>query len=630
MKIENLSLVGFLLFVIIFNVSCGSTFKPKKVFQKFYYVQKLYPGQDFISSLKLESSMKLAYFTLNRNMLYFSESLEKKDHIQGISYLNLDSISLAKIVDPKNDNPKIGKCCFNILYHNFAKGINRKKTSKFKVKNTGIMNILDANYCIEVLVRKEAHWRICSNKAISINKLHMQIAYKIMKMSNKKKQKGLAGTFQFNLATFIKNFKLTEYDANVDFDWEGQLKWKGRCQTRFIQSPINAEKQNISPNLQKDFSISYVFYDVYPVIARRFNEAVIKFSNHPGIVRIGIDNNRILFKPKYISFRFPGEHAFGGKRPNGEMLIHLKELMPDKKRRSVSSLVITIPFENNRENPNLSVLESLNMDFWKEALKTKSEHQPKNFESNLRNVFSLPEIFNLITISQSKFFFYLGSETVPPCTEFAYHIIVEKPLKISNCQLKILRDNSLLVQGFRQIHSRLTQDLLSRNVYLIDKLISNPNLEADIPQEYLDLSEELYGESLLQEKLSTIDRLKALESLKKGLRSGKVTKYDKNGVKIVRNGVGIKDELYGDLDAYDSDNEDPEYQKKFGKKGKYGLYGKFGKLFGRTYGSGRGHSHQGRGIGYGPGFGYGSGAGRGDGSDGSSSGGDDIDGDLNC
>ena len=100
MKIENLSLVGFLLFVIIFNVSCGSTFKPKKVFQKFYYVQKLYPGQDFISSLKLESSMKLAYFTLNRNMLYFSESLEKKDHIQGISYLNLDSISLAKIVDP--------------------------------------------------------------------------------------------------------------------------------------------------------------------------------------------------------------------------------------------------------------------------------------------------------------------------------------------------------------------------------------------------------------------------------------------------------------------------------------------------------------------------------------------------
>ena len=83
MKITSLSLVGFLLFVILFSVECDKTFKPKKVFQKFYYVQKLYPGKDFISSLKIMGAMKLVYFTLNRNMLYFSESLEKKDQIQG-------------------------------------------------------------------------------------------------------------------------------------------------------------------------------------------------------------------------------------------------------------------------------------------------------------------------------------------------------------------------------------------------------------------------------------------------------------------------------------------------------------------------------------------------------------------
>ena len=315
------------------------------------------------------------------------------------------------------------------------------------------------------------------------------------------------------------------------------------------------------------------------------------------MVQINLNNNNILFKPMYISFRFPGEHSFGGKRFNGEMLLHLKELHPDKKRRTVSSLVITIPFENKKDNRNLSVLEPLNMDFWKESLSRKNAHIPKNFITNLRNVFSLPEIFNLITVSQSKFYFYLGSETVPPCTEFAYHIIIEKPLKISNCQLKILRDNSLLVQGFRQIHSRLTQDLNQRNIYQIDKLVNNPNLEANIPQEYFDLNEELYGEPLLEEKLSTTDRLKALNALKNGLKKGKVSKYNKNGVKIVRNGVGIQDSLYGDLDAYDEDNQDPEYQKKFGKKGKFGKYGKFGKLFGRSVGTGRGHHHGGSGVG---------------------------------
>ena len=83
MKITNLSLVGFLLFMILFNIECGSTFKPKKVFQKFYYVQKLYPGNDFIASMKIVGAMKLVYFTLNRKMLYYSESIDKKDQIQG-------------------------------------------------------------------------------------------------------------------------------------------------------------------------------------------------------------------------------------------------------------------------------------------------------------------------------------------------------------------------------------------------------------------------------------------------------------------------------------------------------------------------------------------------------------------
>lgn len=55
------------------------------------------------------------------------------------------------------------------------------------------------------------------------------------------------------------------------------------------------------------------------------------------------------------------------------------------------------------------------------------------------------------------YYFYLGSSTVPPCEEYAYQLIIGKPVKISNCQFKILRENSLASNENRQIHSRLTQ-----------------------------------------------------------------------------------------------------------------------------------------------------------------------------
>ena len=55
------------------------------------------------------------------------------------------------------------------------------------------------------------------------------------------------------------------------------------------------------------------------------------------------------------------------------------------------------------------------------------------------------------------FYFYLGSQTTPPCDEYVYHLVVGKPIKISNCQLKVFRENTLATTQERQIHSRLTQ-----------------------------------------------------------------------------------------------------------------------------------------------------------------------------
>ena len=59
-------------------------------------------------------------------------------------------------------------------------------------------------------------------------------------------------------------------------------------------------------------------------------------------------------------------------------------------------------------------------------------------------------------------YFYLGSMTTPPCDgiinnqlEFVNHLVVGRPLQISNCQLKILRENSIATDSPKQIHARM-------------------------------------------------------------------------------------------------------------------------------------------------------------------------------
>ena len=60
-----------------------------------------------------------------------------------------------------------------------------------KYKSKGILNLLKANHCIEILIPNKSRWRICSNKQKSIYKLHRQISFNILKLFNKNKPKQL-------------------------------------------------------------------------------------------------------------------------------------------------------------------------------------------------------------------------------------------------------------------------------------------------------------------------------------------------------------------------------------------------------------------------------------------------------
>lgn len=365
----------------------------------------------------------------------------------------------------------------------------------------------------------------------------------------------------------MNNVKLKEFSSNKDFRWSNQNNWKSRCNHNFMQSPVDIAK-NLTSLDQKLFSFNYIFYDAYPIVQRRFNEAVIRFSNNAGLVKVNFGLKTLIFKPTSINFRFRGEHTFEGRRNDGELQINLKQLNPDKKQRELNGLMISIPLEGKKENPNAKVLESLGFDFWKYSLFKNNTHIPIDYFTKQRSILSLSDIINQVKSNNTDYSLYLGSETRPPCSEYVLHLVFRNPLQISLCQLKVIRENTLLVQGFKEIHTRMTQRLNGRKVRVLRKLKFNPAIESEIPNEWYELSQELYGEDLLLPKLDTIGRYKAAQLLKKGFKKGGLIKKGKKG-KRIRNGVPLNSELFEEYFDEKEYERNPEYRRRFAKYARY-------------------------------------------------------------
>ena len=71
------------------------------------------------------------------------------------------------------------------------------------------------------------------------------------------------------------------------------------------------------------------FLEVLVVVKRKFEEYIVKFKHDPGLIKISLGEINLIFRPNYISFRFPGEHVVNGKRYEGEILINCDEIHPD-------------------------------------------------------------------------------------------------------------------------------------------------------------------------------------------------------------------------------------------------------------------------------------------------------------
>jgi len=164
----------------------------------------------------------------------------------------------------------------------------------------------------------------------------------------------------------------------TNWSWNNQNKWRNKCPSKLMQSPIPIKSGKVSTSQNASFSINYLFNSVKVLVIRRFNEIVINFKNDPGLIMLTLGKRRTFFEPLYISFRFPGEHNILGNRYPGEMLINCRELNFNKNRRS-NGLVLSIPLQNSGEYNNIEALESLSIDFWKYTVLKKGQYEPKDY-----------------------------------------------------------------------------------------------------------------------------------------------------------------------------------------------------------------------------------------------------------
>ena len=188
---KNAQRLSILLICLIFcSVSlCQKKVKPPK-YAGYFYVKQLYSGPDAISSLfNSKSRMSLRFFTLNDDLLYYTTT-SQTTKIEG-------SIQLTSILDSKQDNLDIGKCCVNIQKKNFE-----SKDTLRVPSGTGIITLLNANYCIEIKAQDKAYWRLCSDKQNDISQFYMKIIYTVLK-TNKKKNKEILSKIKFKIRKIL-------------------------------------------------------------------------------------------------------------------------------------------------------------------------------------------------------------------------------------------------------------------------------------------------------------------------------------------------------------------------------------------------------------------------------------------
>ncbi|KAI4300821.1 hypothetical protein L6164_034155 [Bauhinia variegata] len=208
-------------------------------------------------------------------------------------------------------------------------------------------------------------------------------------------------------------------------------KWKV-CETGKLQSPIDLlnERVQVFPHLGK---LKRNYKPAPASIVNRGHDIRVKWKGDAGKINI----NGTDYKLVQCHWHTPSEHTFNGSRY--EMELHIVH-----QNSKGETAVIGIVYKFGRRDPLLSKLFHKIRSIGKEEV-----------DLGIVNPGD-------IKFGGRKYYRYVGSLTVPPCTEGVIWTIMKKVRTVSREQVHALRD--AVHDGF-EVNARPTQQLKGRPVW---------------------------------------------------------------------------------------------------------------------------------------------------------------------
>ena len=78
------TLAIFVILIILTSFVCSNKSGGNKPFRGYFYIQRFYPGNDAIDSIReSEFSTKLMFFEVNKDVIFFAKSLARIKDIEG-------------------------------------------------------------------------------------------------------------------------------------------------------------------------------------------------------------------------------------------------------------------------------------------------------------------------------------------------------------------------------------------------------------------------------------------------------------------------------------------------------------------------------------------------------------------
>ncbi|KAL9318203.1 hypothetical protein ACSQ67_014720 [Phaseolus vulgaris] len=220
----------------------------------------------------------------------------------------------------------------------------------------------------------------------------------------------------------------------------GELKkeWE-TCKSGKMQSPIDLSSHRVKV-VPKLGELKKHYKPQNATVKNRGHDIELKWGEDAGSINI----NATDFFLHQCHWHSPSEHTINGRRYDLELhMVHESK----SKNGKTKIAVVGILFKIGRPDPILSKLS--------EIIKSMGENE---VEKKI-GVFDPSEI----KLGGKKYYRYIGSLTVPPCTEGVIWTINKKIKSVSRAQVNLLRE---AVHDHAELNSRPRQALNKRGIQL--------------------------------------------------------------------------------------------------------------------------------------------------------------------